>query len=275
MPTQVYEIYQQGSSLHLVMDLIEPLPGLKQSDLFEWIVTKGPLNTVDACKLLYQSASAMKYLNDRMIIHRDLKPENILLGPEKFDKIRVMDYGLARCFMEDSAGSLEVQEATANVGSGGYQAPETIAKYQQSTQYGKACDVWSLGVILYICVRGAPPFGLGAKARIADIQRGKYAAMSGAKWKVVDEHVKDLIKRMLVVDPRNRITVEEIMADPEVRRHAGIMAAAPVAAPRPAPEPPRAAVASAGGSRSSSGGGRAMSREEEDAKIKERASCCV
>ena len=159
------------------------------------------------------------------IMHCDLKPENILLGPEKFDKIRVMDYGLARCFMEDSAGSLEVQEATANVGSGGYQAPETIAKYQQSTQYGKACDVWSLGVILYICVRGAPPFGLGAKARIADIQRGKYAAMTGKKWDVVDPKLRDLIKRMIgpdVVDPRNRITFEEIMRDEFVMRHAGI-----------------------------------------------------
>ena len=91
MPTQVYEIYQQGSSLHLVMDLIEPLPGLKQSDLFEWIVTKGPLNTVDACKLLYQSASAMKYLNDRMIIHRDLKPENILLA--QGGHVKLIDFG--------------------------------------------------------------------------------------------------------------------------------------------------------------------------------------
>lgn len=226
----VYEIYQQspGAELHLVMDLVEPIPGLKQSDLFEWIVTpgKGALNTEDACKVLYQTASALKYLNDHKSIHRDLKPENMLIG-KAFDRIYVMDYGLARCFMDDSIGSLDVVEATANIGSGGYQAPETITvgPRTQTATYGKACDVWSLGVILYICVRGKPPFGLGDTARKHDILKGKYSPMKDAKWNKVAPEFKELIDQMIgprAVDPRRRLTVEDILSNEWVLRNAKV-----------------------------------------------------
>jgi len=161
-------------------------------------------------------------LNVHKTIHRDLKPENILISAnDVFDRVRVMDYGLARCFVTQDEIE-EAQQATANVGSGGYQAPETItARYQRWANYGPSCDVWSLGVVLYIVMRGSPPFGLGDRARINDIKTGKYAPMTGPKWAKVPDEIKEIIKKMLVVDPTKRMTMDDVLSDPYICNLAG------------------------------------------------------
>jgi len=230
---KMHAVYQEfeDDDLHLVMDIVEPLPGLAQSDLFEYVINRGCLTTEQNCKLLYQTASALAYLNEfENCIHRDLKPENILLGVELFDRIRVTDYGLARIFMGGLGA--ENRQATANVGSDGYQAPETMISKSTSVSrsasgkamvmYSKQVDIWSLGVIMYICCAQKPPFGLGGAARLKDITAGKYAPMTGPKWAKVPPELKDLVKRMLVLDPERRITVDEILANDFVKRHAGV-----------------------------------------------------
>ena len=219
---RVHNIYQLDGTLHLVVDLVDPVDDLAQSDLFEYVITKGALSTVEVCKLLYQTAAAIHYLNTvQNAIHRDLKPENILLGVELFDRIRVTDYGLARIFPE---GLSNVDHtATANVGSPGYQAPETISKQSDQTHYGKQVDVWSIGCIIYICCSQVPPFGLGDRCDIKGIQSGSYKPMSGPKWDKVPQDMKDLIGRMLTVNPDTRITVEEILGNAFVKANAGIL----------------------------------------------------
>ena len=217
---EIYRVDEGGSiTMHLVMDLVVPLDGLDQSDLFEYIMQKGVLSPNDACKVLYQTAKGMQYLNHRNVIHRDIKPENILLGEEEFDRIRVVDYGLARVFSE--APSSEGVVATANVGSDGYQAPETMARGSGDVTYNQQVDVWSTGVVIYICLRGAPPFGLGAKAKLADIREGKYKPMEGKKWENVPDELKALIERMLTVDYQQRITFDELLLDPWLCQMAG------------------------------------------------------
>ena len=115
--------------MYLVMDYVKcsRYPQMGQSDLFEYIVKVGCLDTKQACQLAYQTASALAYLNANRTIHRDLKPENILIGEEVMDRIRVMDYGLARCLMGDNqlqAGT----EMTANVGSVSF-IPSSLADH--------------------------------------------------------------------------------------------------------------------------------------------------
>jgi len=203
------------------MDLVDPVDGLAQSDLFEWIVTKGPLSTSHACKLLFQTADSLSYLNRHNTIHRDLKPENILLGKELFERIRVTDYGLARVALEQDT-IMGAEGLTADVGSDGYQAPETMGRGASVAKYGKQCDVWSLGVVMYICCSGSPPFGLGGGARKRDIMMGKYRDMAGKKWEKVAPEMKALISKMLVVNPDSRMTVDDILLDPFVRSGAGL-----------------------------------------------------
>ena len=69
------QVYRHANKMYMVMDLVEPVDQLPQSDLFEYIMQKGVLNIENACKLIYQTASALQYLNNKNIIHRDLKPE--------------------------------------------------------------------------------------------------------------------------------------------------------------------------------------------------------
>jgi serine/threonine protein kinase len=220
---KVHEVYQTpGDALHLVMDIVEPVDDLAQSDLFEWIMTKGALSTQYNCKLLYQTCSALVYLNQcENCIHRDLKPENILIGQELFDRIRVTDYGLARIFPE-GLGDEETKAGTANVGSNGYQAPETINEFGDKTMYGKECDMFSLGVIMYICCVAAPPFGLGPSARVHDLKAGNFKPMNTAKWAKVPQELKDIVVGLLKPDPAERLSAKDILANAWVKEQAGI-----------------------------------------------------
>ena len=86
----------------------------------------------------------------------DLKPDNILIGQEMFERIRVSDYGQARIVSTDVD---EAVAATMNVGTDGYNAPETIARGSTVGIYDKKIDVWSLGVIAYMCAMGRPRVG--------------------------------------------------------------------------------------------------------------------
>lgn len=94
-----------------------------------------------------QLLSCIGYCHDHNIVHRDLKPENVLLEENKqFDQIKVIDFGTAQPYRPG-------QKLTETIGTPYYIAPEVLAK-----KYNKECDIWSLGVMTYICLSGLPPF---------------------------------------------------------------------------------------------------------------------
>lgn len=116
-------------------------------ELFDRIVEKGSYTEIDAAHLIRQVLEAVDYMHEQGVVHRDLKPENLLYYSQDEDsKIMISDFGLSK--MEDS-GIM----ATA-CGTPGYVAPEVLAQ----KPYGKAVDVWSIGVISYILLCGYPPF---------------------------------------------------------------------------------------------------------------------
>ena len=178
----------------------------------------------NTAKVVYQTADAIHFLNEKChAFHRDLKPDNILVGKEGFDRIRVSDYGQARIVSGDVEQTVA---ATMNVGTDGYNAPETISRSSNVGVYDKRIDVWSLGVMMYMCASGAPPFPLNdaAVARERTL-KGQYNPMDGpdakSAWSKVPKDCKDLIKKMIVVDPAQRITMEEILKDPWLLKTAG------------------------------------------------------
>ncbi|CAI7870061.1 unnamed protein product, partial [Closterium sp. NIES-54] len=101
------------------------------------------------------------------------------------------------------------------MGTPQYMAPELI-----QGEYGPEVDVWSAGVVMYIAMCGVPPFWASSNRSLAEAIRGKEVSFKSAKWAGVPEECKDLIGRMLVKDPKRRITALEILGHPWMRESA-------------------------------------------------------
>jgi len=216
---RMFEAYESpGQPLALVMEVIENADGSSDPPDLMSRLMNGPLSMPELAKVVHQTASGIHYLNTELnAFHRDLKPDNILVGVEGLDRTRVADFGHGRCvggdITEDSVGTLMR-------GTPGYNAPEMIGdgsdKRATHGRYNKQVDVWSLGVITYMCASGAPPFPIapGQQQKAFDkTRKGQYKPMEGTRWKRVAPECKELIRRMLTVDPLDRITMKEIVED--------------------------------------------------------------
>jgi len=128
-------------------------------------------------------------------MHRDLKPENVLLEASKeFDQIKVIDFGTALRYKAN-------QSFKETIGTPYYIAPEVL-----NHNYGKECDVWSLGVMAYIILSGIPPFNGGSDSEIMSaIKAGKFN-FNNAVWKGISQGAKDFISSLLTYDPKKRPT---------------------------------------------------------------------
>jgi serine/threonine-protein kinase Chk2 len=154
--------------------------------------------------------------HERNIVHRDIKPENILLV-DKDLTIKLADFGLAKIIGEESF-------TTTLCGTPSYVAPE-ILQSSNHRRYTRAVDVWSLGVVLYICLCGFPPFS----DELYDAQNNPYTLAQqilGGRfdypspyWDSVGDPALDLIDRMLTVDAEKRITIEECLQHPWTTGH--------------------------------------------------------
>ena len=152
--------------------------------------------------------------HERNIVHRDIKPENILLQDKNLH-IKLADFGLAKIIGEDSFTS-------TLCGTPSYVAPE-ILEHTKHRRYTRAVDVWSLGVVLYICLCGFPPFS--DELYTADnpyslseqIKAGRFDYPS-PYWDSVGDPALDLIDRMLTVDVDNRITIDECLEHPWITK---------------------------------------------------------
>lgn len=183
------EAYESRAYVYLVMELVTG------GELFDRIVEKGSYSEKDAADLIRQVLSAVAYMHEEGVVHRDLKPENLLYySPEADSKIMISDFGLSK--MEDSGVM-----ATA-CGTPGYVAPEVLAQ----KPYGKAVDVWSIGVISYILLCGYPPFYDENDANLfAQILKGEFE-FDSPYWDDISEEAKDFIRNLMCVNVEQRLT---------------------------------------------------------------------
>ncbi|ORX99509.1 Pkinase-domain-containing protein [Basidiobolus meristosporus CBS 931.73] len=194
-------VYDEQDFLYIVLELVDG------GELFDLIEQKQRFSEPETRLVFYQLFQAIKYLHDRGITHRDMKPENILLDSKSPLRVKVSDFGLAKIVGEASF-------TQTLCGTPNYVAPEVL-QLPQHRQYSKGVDLWSLGVILYICLCGFPPFAdeLGPPSMQAQIKEGIYNFPS-PYWDNVSAEAIDLVKRLLQVNPQERLTVDEALEHP-------------------------------------------------------------
>ncbi|RWA13257.1 hypothetical protein EKO27_g1876 [Xylaria grammica] len=198
------DTFNEKNAVYLVLELAP------EGELFNHIVLKQKLSEDETRKLFIQLFQGIKYLHDRSIVHRDIKPENILLV-DKDVHVKLADFGLAKIIGEESF-------TTTLCGTPSYVAPEILAEGRHR-KYTKAVDIWSLGVVLYICLCGFPPFSDELYSRdfpytlSQQIKSGRFDYPS-PYWDSVGDPALDLIDHMMVVEPEKRFTVDQCLQHP-------------------------------------------------------------
>eukprot|EP01013_Petalomonas_cantuscygni_P000412 TRINITY_DN1041_c0_g1_i2.p1 TRINITY_DN1041_c0_g1~~TRINITY_DN1041_c0_g1_i2.p1 ORF type:complete len:337 (+),score=30.76 TRINITY_DN1041_c0_g1_i2:133-1143(+) len=206
--TCLLDVYEDEHFVYLIMELMEG------GDLFERICADYPsgYSEREAAAIARSMLLALEYLHSHGICHRDLKPENLLFKSPKSatgvpleQQVKISDFGLAR--IKDDGALMKTA-----CGSPNYVAPEVLA--QDPKGYGTACDMWSFGVILYVLLCGFCPFyheNISTLFRL--ICDGSYSFPS-PYWDNVSAEAKDLVTKLLVVSPAQRLTPPQALQHP-------------------------------------------------------------
>ncbi|RLW03094.1 hypothetical protein DV515_00006868, partial [Chloebia gouldiae] len=192
---------------YLIFDLVTG------GELFEDIVAREYYSEADASHCIQQILEAVLHCHQMGVVHRDLKPENLLLASKlKGAAVKLADFGLAIEVEGDQ------QAWFGFAGTPGYLSPEVLRK----DPYGKAVDLWACGVILYILLVGYPPFWDEDQHRLyQQIKAGAYDFPS-PEWDTVTPEAKDLINKMLTINPSKRITAAEALKHPWISHRATV-----------------------------------------------------
>ncbi len=199
---RIIESYNTKDSYVLVTEYCEG------GELYDQV--RNQLSETQIAVIFKQLLSGLAYLHSHNIVHRDLKLENILIqeiekskttGEDLFN-IKIIDFGTARIFDNKT-------KPQSIVGSSYYIAPEVL-----NQKYGKECDLWSVGVILYMFVVGHAPFdGCDDEEITGNIQKGIYKK-DDKRWKKASKDVKDLIQKLLIYSPKKRLTALQALKHP-------------------------------------------------------------
>ncbi|KAM1206274.1 hypothetical protein FF1_006943 [Malus domestica] len=192
--------YEDKQSVHLVMELCAG------GELFDRIISKGHYTERAAAALLRTIVQIVHTCHSMGVIHRDLKPENFLmLNKDEKSPVKVTDFGLSVFYKQG-----EVFKDI--VGTTYYIAPEVLKR-----RYGPEVDIWSVGVMLYILLSGVPPFWAESEYGIFNaISRG-HLNFSSDPWPSISTQAKDLVRKMLNSDPKQRLTAFQVLNHPWIK----------------------------------------------------------
>lgn len=186
------------------------------------MVERGPYSEFEASRHVAKIGHALKYLHSKGIVHRDLKPENLILVDKTDDSdLKIADFGLSK--MVDDIENATMQTVC---GTWAYAAPEVKTSLMSSSDASKASytakvDLWSTGVILFVVLAAYHPFDPDGEADDATLWRNICAGtftFDDEAWNDISDGAKDLIRKLIVVDPNKRYGTEELLNHPWVCR---------------------------------------------------------
>ncbi|KAF9297182.1 hypothetical protein BGZ88_010823 [Linnemannia elongata] len=189
---RLYDVYETEKELFLIMEYVSG------GELFEYLVNKGRLDEPEALRFFQQIIVGLAFCHKRKICHRDLKPENLLLDHRR--NVKIADFGMAS--LQKSGRLLET-----SCGSPHYASPEVVTGMKYD---GSSSDIWSCGIILYALLTGHLPFDdENIRQLLSKVKAGKFYMPTD-----ISASARDLISRMLTVNPRRRITMQGVMMHP-------------------------------------------------------------
>jgi len=193
---KLHETFEDERNLYLCMELCDG------GELMDKIMESGHFAEMQAAGLLKQIFEAVCYLHGQGVCHRDLKPENCLLsskGPIENACLKIIDFGFSRQFAPN-------QVFRTMVGTHSYAAPQVM-----NGSYNHLCDLWSVGVMMYMMLSGQPPFfGFTSADVVARVRSGRYT-FQYKHWQHISEHAKDLVCCLLAYAPLDRCCAEQAL----------------------------------------------------------------
>lgn len=198
---RIHEVFFGTRTVYLIMELCSG------GELFAHLTNhyKKGFNEDHAALLMRDMLSAVRYLHSKGIVHRDIKLENFLFEVNTTDsRLKLIDFGLSKHCNESEA-------MHQIVGSAYYTAPEVLEGH-----YDHRCDIWSLGIVAYMLLCGAPPFYGDSSDQIHEMIKTREAQYPAKRLGHVSEEAINFLKAMLVKDPEKRISMEDALKHPYI-----------------------------------------------------------
>jgi calcium-dependent protein kinase len=190
---RLVDVYESETQLQLVMECMEG------GELFERLTKRKRFSEKDASLAIYQMLLAVNYIHGKGIVHRDLKLENFLYERQDTDHLKLIDFGFSHIWKPNTLMQL-------SCGTLAYVAPEVLKK-----SYTSKCDLWSMGVILFILLAGYMPFSGPEKTMRKNIDEANYS-WKPDKWKNISPEAQELVRWLLTKDPQSRPSADEALA---------------------------------------------------------------
>jgi Ca2+-binding EF-hand superfamily protein len=200
------DVYESEDQLTLVMEC------MSGGELFNRVQERKRFDEKDASDATHQMLLAINYIHSHGVVHRDLKLENFLYEKKDGDHLKLIDFGFSKVWDPNTKMAL-------SCGTLAYVAPEVL-----NSNYTSQCDLWSLGVIVFILLVGYMPFCGSESAQVKAIKSGQWLSKPD-KWKNISKPAVDFVHALLHVEAAKRLTAKAALEHPFIaERHAMVTA---------------------------------------------------